>query len=77
MDMEERLEALEDAMWHASEMIEALKRIGGYEDIIDALEDTSYELEYAADEAEKEVDRAGVCAGCASQTDRSRRCAGR
>ena len=26
MDMEEQLEALEDAMWHASEMIEALRR---------------------------------------------------
>ena len=55
MDAEERLEAFEDAMWHASEMIEALKRIGGYEDIIGALEDTSNELQYAADEAEKEV----------------------
>lgn len=63
MDMEERLEALEDAMWHASEMIEVLKRIGEYEDMVGALEDTSNELRCAADEAEKEVDRAGVCAG--------------
>ena len=58
MDMEERLDALEDAMWHASEMVEALKRIGGYEDMIGALEGTIDELQYAADEAEKEVSAA-------------------
>ena len=55
MDAEERLEALEDAMWHASEMVEALKRIGGYEDMIGALEGTIDELQYAADASEKEV----------------------
>ena len=56
--MEERLEALEDALWHTGETISALKVLGGFEDIIAALESTDAELRCQIDAAEQEVTKA-------------------
>lgn len=58
--MEERLEALENALWYTTELMSALKEVGGHDDMVTALEGTESELRCQIEEAEQRQHEAYV-----------------
>ena len=53
--MDEKRDALDEALWYVGETAKALAQLGGFEDAIAALEETGHELQLQIDDLDEAI----------------------